>query len=109
MVLRKQIKEKGSATLIHNNISLLAQGNVVNKHGEDKEVFIIVKRKEKIKVGKGKLQLIWIHVTNHQCEVEATTQASAQDKEMEVDGNKEQRASKEKVEGHQNTPILKKD
>jgi hypothetical protein len=104
MVLGKQIKEKGSATLIHNNTSLLAQGNVVNKHGEDKEVFIIVKRKEKIKVGKGKLQLIWIHVTNHQCEVEATTQAGAQDKEMEVDGNKEQGASKEKVEGHQIPP-----
>jgi hypothetical protein len=40
-------------------------------------------------------------LTNHWCEVEATIQASAHDKEMEVDGNKEQRAKKEKVEGHQ--------
>jgi hypothetical protein len=34
VVLRKQIKEKGSATLIHNNTSLLAQGNVANKEGK---------------------------------------------------------------------------
>lgn len=80
---------------------MLAQGNVANKQGKDKEGFITILKKEKIKVGKSKFQLIWIHVTNHWCEVEATLQANAHDKEMEVDDNKEQRASKEEVEGHQ--------
>jgi hypothetical protein len=80
---------------------LLAQGNVANKQGEDKHGFITIKRKEKNIVGKKKFQLIWIHVTNHWCEVEATLQTNAHDKEMEVDSNKEQRASKEEVEGHQ--------
>jgi hypothetical protein len=56
---------------------LLTQGNVANKQGKDEEGFIIVKRKEKIKVGKIKLQLIWIHVINHQREVEATIEPGA--------------------------------
>ncbi len=47
-------------------------------------------------------------MTDHQCEVKAATQASAQDKEMEVDGNKEKRANKETIEGNQIAPKTKK-
>ncbi len=40
VVLGKQIKEKGNATLIHNNTSFLAQGNVANKHGKTRRASI---------------------------------------------------------------------
>ncbi len=38
VVLGKQIKAKGNATVIHNNTSLLAQGNVTNKQGKTRKV-----------------------------------------------------------------------
>jgi hypothetical protein len=40
-------------------------------------------------------------MTNHWCEVKVATQAGVQDKEMEVDGNKEIRANKKKIKGNQ--------
>jgi hypothetical protein len=46
-------------------------------------------------------------MTNHRCEVKVTTQV-VQDKEMEVDGNKETKANKEKVKGNQIPPKTKK-
>jgi hypothetical protein len=46
-------------------------------------------------------------MTNHQCEVKVATQASVKDKEMEVDGNKETRANKQKVKGNQIPPKTK--
>lgn len=46
-------------------------------------------------------------MTNHRCEVKVATQASVQDKEMEVDGNEETRANKEKVKGNQIPPKTK--
>ncbi len=46
-------------------------------------------------------------MTNHWCEVKVATQVGVQDKEMEVDGNKEKRANKEKVKGNQTPPKTK--
>lgn len=45
-------------------------------------------------------------MTNHQCDVRVTTQV-VQDKEMEVNGNKETRANKEKIKGNQIPPKTK--
>jgi hypothetical protein len=46
-------------------------------------------------------------MTNHQCEAKVATQVGVQNKEMEVDGNKETRANKEKVKGNQIPPKTK--
>ncbi len=46
-------------------------------------------------------------MTNHRCEVKVATQVGVQNKEMQVDGNKETKANKEKVKGNQIPPKTK--
>jgi hypothetical protein len=46
-------------------------------------------------------------MTNHWCEVKVATHVGVQDKEMEVDANKEKRANKEKVKRNQTPPKTK--